>query len=74
MIGRQALKERAAELGFEVSDDPIQPGDTYLAERNTGPHLLTCEKVDPRHWIQAVEMAYSYDTWECIKVIGEVKS
>lgn len=70
MVGRPTLKERAAELGFEVSDDPIQPGDTYLAERNTGPHLLTCESVNERNWIKAVEMAYSYDTWECIKIVS----
>ena len=64
------LKERAAELGLKVSYDPIQPGDTYLAERNTGPKLLTCEAVNERGWIRPVEMEYSYDTWECIKVIS----
>jgi hypothetical protein len=69
------LKERAAELGLEVSDDPIQVGDTYLAERNTGPHLLTCKSVNDRGWIAATDtMVYPYDLRDCIKVIGEVKS
>ncbi len=67
----EKLKERAEELGLEVSDDPIQPGDLYLAERNTGPKLLTCRSVNTRGWIVPVENAYCFDTWECAKVIGE---
>jgi hypothetical protein len=68
------LKERAAELGFEVSDHPIQPGDTYLAERNTGPKLLTCLSVSDYGWVVATDiMEYSYNTRDCIKVVGEVK-
>lgn len=47
----------------------IEPGDKYLAERNTGPKLLVCREIGmdcihPEH----EPVAYSYDTWECVKV------
>lgn len=48
----------------------IQPGDTYIAKRNTGWKLLTCVSVDPRHWIQPKENAYCFDTWEAFKVLS----
>ncbi len=60
--------DAAKELGVEILDEPIQPGDLYLAGRNTGIKLLTCKKVDPRHWIEATTLDYSFDTWECKKV------
>ncbi len=65
----KSIRARATELGLIYSEEPIKPGDTYLAERNTGPHLLTCKFVDPRHWIEAVEDAYPYNTWDCIKIV-----
>lgn len=56
-------------VGANGEEEDIQPGDFYIAERNTGPRLLTCAKnVDPRGWIQAVENAYPFDTGECVKV------
>ena len=57
-------------IPFSVSSDQeLRPGDTYLAERNTGPHLLTCrENVKDGPWIHAAERAYSYNTGECIKI------
>lgn len=68
-----SIEKRATEEGFVPSSDPIQPGDIYLAERNTGPHLLTCLKVVNNEfgkpsYIVPVEIAYCYDAWECIKV------
>jgi hypothetical protein len=30
---------------FEMDEGPIQEGDLYIAERNTGPQLLTAKKV-----------------------------
>lgn len=48
---------------------PLQPDDRYVAERNTGPQLLTVESVnDEEGWVNPVEPAYPYDTDECIKV------
>lgn len=70
------LIAEAEKLGFTTSSEPIQPGDTYLAGRNTGPHLLICERVvnnvlgEPSY-IVPVEMAYCFDVWHCVKIIGE---
>ncbi len=47
----------------------IQPGDLYVAERNTGPHLLTARAIGDG-CIHATTMAYSFDIWECVKVMG----
>ena len=60
--------DAAKELGVEIVDEPIQPGDLYLAGRNVGVSLYTCESVDPRSWIVPTTMAYSFNTWECKKV------
>lgn len=54
----------------------LKPGDTYIAERNQGPKLLTVSKVEKtlgKHdqWAGAVfpeESAYAYDLYECVKV------
>lgn len=46
----------------------LEIGDTYIAERNSGPHLLTVRKSDPRGWIESVENAYSFDWNECVGV------
>jgi len=61
--------------GVRVRIDPeaeIVPGDLYIAERNTGPKLLTCRKVFPvgeGGYIVPVESAYAYSICECRKVI-----
>lgn len=54
---------------LKLSDDLIQPGDTFIAGRNTGPHLLTCLAVG-NTCIHPVETAYSFDIAECRKVVG----
>lgn len=72
-----SMEERAKGLGFISSSDSIQPGDTYLAERNTGPKLLTCLKVmkndfgEPSY-IVPKEVAYCFDVWECVKIEGTI--
>ncbi len=53
----------------KMAEGKIQPGDLYVAERNTGPHLLTCRYVNVEDgWVAAVENAYPFDTNECVKV------
>lgn len=55
----------------------IEPGDLYLARRNTGWELLTCKihRKEPLPgerfgwWITPVEVAYAYNTHECWKVV-----
>jgi hypothetical protein len=47
----------------------IAPGDVYIAERNTGPHLLTAKSVDRRlGCIFPRELAYPYNLDECVRV------
>lgn len=48
----------------------IVPGDIYLAKRNAGWKLLTCDYVKMGA-IFPVENAYPYDIHECYKVISE---
>ena len=68
------IEKAAKELGVEVSklshwDEPISPGDMYLAGRNTGVKLLTCWKVNEDLFcIHPKEKAYPYDFSECFKV------
>lgn len=46
----------------------LQPGDIYVAERNTGPKLLTVKAINPGGWIVPQEWGYTFDTHECVKV------
>ncbi len=56
---------------LKLDDTPIKPGDLYLAERNTGPKLLTCREVSSQfQCIHPIEIGYSFDTWECRKVVA----
>ena len=69
------IEKRAEEMGFAISPDPIQSGDMYLAERNSGPKLLICDRViytelgDP-DYIVPTEIAYCFDVRECVKLIN----
>lgn len=55
----------------------IREGDLYIAERNTGPKLLTAAKVvksgEGPHgsggWILPTSMDYPYDIPECVKIV-----
>ena len=61
-------------VGFRATaDQDLVPGDTYIAERNTGPQLLTVHKhvVEDNlvcGFVIPVESAYPYDRGECVKV------
>ena len=53
----------------------LKPGDLYIAKRNTGWQLAKCLYVNQEEgWVMPDPPAsvYSYDCWECHKVI-EVK-
>ena len=68
-VDEQDYLDVANELGVEIIDEPIQPGDLYLAGRNVSVQLYTCESVHPRQWIVSTDpIVYSYNTWECKKV------
>lgn len=61
-----------ADLGgilLKMDEGEIRPGDLYIGERNTGPQLLTAQKVDLElGCIHATTPDYSYDLHECVKV------
>ncbi len=63
------LLGQAIKSGILTSQEPIKPKDKYLAERNTGPYILTCKKVQDGY-IVPVEEGYCYDLHECVKIIG----
>lgn len=51
----------------------IEPGDTYLAKRNTEWKLLTCKEHKKEDgYIIPVESEYPYDTHECFRVVGGI--
>lgn len=46
-------------------------GDVYVAKRNTGWELLTCDYVDNKlGYVAPKEVAYYYDLNECHKVVN----
>lgn len=57
----------------KAADQDLAPGDSYLAMRNTGPHLLTVLKVVSEEnlvggFVCAKEPAYAFDIPECVKI------
>lgn len=54
-------------LRYLGDSNTLQPGDTYVAERNMGPKLLTVREIKMSA-VFPVESAYPYDMWECVKV------
>jgi len=51
-------------------DGTVREGDLYIAERNSGPKLLTAKRIDIENgWIVPVDRyAYPYNIGECVKV------
>ncbi len=65
---RPELRKSAADLGVTLHfGEPVRPGDTYLAQRNTGPKLLTCNYL-AEACVYATTPAYPYDFSECVLV------
>ncbi len=69
MVTEQDYINAAKRLGVKIVDEPIQPGDLYLAGRNTGIKFLMCKSVDPKDWIVPTTIDYPFWTCECKKVI-----
>lgn len=60
-------------IRLRMDEGEIKPGDLYIAERNTGPKLLTCKEIREdcerwQGWIVPTTLDYSYDFYECVKV------
>ncbi|MEK9180102.1 MAG: hypothetical protein AAB897_01680 [Patescibacteria group bacterium] len=78
MFGREYRTLKALRSGavvdfggilLEMDEGEIRSGDLYVAERNTGPHLLTAREVSTEHGcIHSTCTAYSFDIGECVKV------
>lgn len=72
----QNILRRDVEVEFEGATvvyigewDLLNEGDTYMAERNVGPQLLTVDRVDREiGCVFPKEVAYPYDLYECVKV------
>jgi hypothetical protein len=58
---------------YKKIDKELDPGDTYIAERNVGPQVGVVSFVDPRGWVVDSNSSalYPYDTHEC-RVVEEV--
>lgn len=57
--------------GIKVVQDegPLKPGDVYVAERNTGPKLLTVRSINYKYGtVIPTTPDYCYNLWECVKV------
>ena len=54
-------------IRLKMDDGEIKPGDLYVAERNTGPKLLTAGDIK-YSCIFPTTIDYPYDIWECVKV------
>lgn len=48
-------------------NEPIRPGNLYLAKRNTGVKFLTCQCLG-NGYVMSEENEYSYDFNECVLV------
>lgn len=51
----------------------LKPGDTYIAERNTGPKFLTVKEIKMTNhglpdFVVPFENEYCFDYWECCKI------
>ncbi len=68
-VTNQDYLDAAKMLGVDIVKGPIEPGDMYLAGRNTGIKLLVCMSVHKKAWIVPTTIACSYNTWECRKVV-----
>jgi len=64
-------------VSLVMEEGELCVGDTYIAERSTGPHLLTVKKLvmmDPQYrdnvidFVVSVENAYFFNAHECVKV------
>jgi len=54
---------------LKMVDDIIEPGDVYVAERNTGPKVLTAKSVNEHGgYIHPTTPDYAFDICECVKV------
>ncbi len=69
-INGQLYRRRLEPTDSEwLQEAELQPGDLYIAERNTGPKLLRAVEVDrENNWVTCDGFNYAYDISECVPV------
>ena len=65
---RQGEVVSIEDLQLRMTEGEIKPGDVYVAERNTGPKLLTAREIGIGCIHPYDANSYSFDIWECVKV------
>lgn len=56
-------------IKLRMADGKLKIGDLYVAERNTGPHLLTVKGFnEDGDVVFPTTHAYCFNAWECVKV------
>ncbi|TSC83352.1 MAG: hypothetical protein G01um101419_35 [Parcubacteria group bacterium Gr01-1014_19] len=60
-------------ISLKMAEGEIQVGDLYVAERNTGPKILTAREVIREEnpcggTVFPTTSDYCFDFWECVKV------
>lgn len=78
VIDLEGLRFRMA-VDENGQERPVEAGDLYIAERNTGPQLLTALKVMNEEslaggFIIPTTHHYPYDVSECVKVVEVVEA
>lgn len=73
VLDLQGLRFRM-DVDEKGEEKEILPGDLYIAERNTGPQLLTADKIVKEEsfcggYVIPTTLNYPYDLHECVKVI-----
>jgi len=69
-IRKEECEEAAETLGVEIEDETPEPGEFYIAGRNTEPKLLIAK------WIESgcvfpVGDEYPFNTGECFRLTDE---
>ena len=51
-----------------MASGDLAPGDMYIAERNSGPHLAFVKSIHEDGWVIPNSNIYPFDLHECVKV------
>lgn len=69
-IRKEECEELAESLDVEIEDKAPEPGELYIAGRNTEPKLLTAKRID-KGCVFPEGNAYPYNTGECFRLKDE---
>lgn len=69
-IRKEECEDFAETLGVEIEEKRPEPGELYIAGRNTEPKLLTAKRIE-MGGVFPEENAYPYNTGECFRLKDE---